>query len=133
MKKFILLLLIGLAALVASCSTGIPNPGFALVTVYIDPTSFLGAEQRQPGIRVAGRLIAAADDASGNVTQFSDTSSFAGEISVAGGRAPGLWAITENNGPCAGLTDYASIERAQLYYARCIGGEVSLSFQSIFT
>lgn len=108
MKKIILLFIVSLVALIASCSLGPPNPGFTLVLTRIDEFGF---ERPLPGIDTTGRLIAAADNASGSIANFHDVSGVSGQIPVPNGRAPGLWALTENNGPCGGQTKNGDIQR----------------------
>lgn len=115
--RLILLLLIGaLVVMVSSCSLGVPNPGFTIVTVR---RNALGIESPLRNILVNGRLVAASDNASGTRTTYSESSGVSGQIPVDNGRAPGLWANTEENGPCAGQTDYCDIHRGEVNYLIC--------------
>ncbi len=120
MKKLILLLIVSLAALAASCNIGPPNPGFILVLTEIDRSSIFSQEMPLPGIDTEGVLKFPNDDASGFVENFHNTSGITGQIRVENGRAPGTWKITENNGPCHGQYTYWPIKRGELNYLPCI-------------
>jgi hypothetical protein len=138
MKKFILLLLVGLVAIITACDVADdlslpPNPGFTVVTTVYDPTSLVPREEVLPNVTTDGDLKWADDDASGFRDHFNEVSSNSGQIRVNNGRAPGTWLLQQFNGPCfRALPFYYHIRRGEINYLRCNRpGSFSFNFNPI--
>jgi hypothetical protein len=137
MKKFILLLIVSLVAIIAGCdlddSGTPPNPGFIVVTTEYNENDVVPHDEGVSGINTEGTLKWANDDASGYITHFYEPSGQAGKIRVENGRAPGTWLLEEFNGPCfRALPFYYQMRRADFNYLRCtIGRGLSFNFNPL--
>jgi hypothetical protein len=90
-----------------ACQSEPPKPGFRISMYRTTTDIFTGLPTTFPhqNILLSGAWDRDIGSPTGSLTVFLGRSSGSvGYVDVAGGRAPAVWELTEDNGPCAGQT-----------------------------
>jgi hypothetical protein len=90
-----------------ACQSGPPNPGFRISMYRTTVDIFTGLPTTFPhqNILLSGAWDRDIGNHTGSLTVFLGRSSGSvGYVNVEGGRAPAVWELTEDNGPCAAQT-----------------------------
>lgn len=109
MTRRYLLLIVALffVGVSTACSSEPPNPGFRVTTRLLTTDILTGGVSDVPhqNILLSGAWDRDITTPTGSLTVFLGRSSGSGGyVDVAGGRAPAVWELTEDNGQCAGQT-----------------------------